>query len=358
MMNTNGKAGSNYGRRMNSMKPLPQLKKEVFDKFSQYPKIEAFFKDSLKERIKLGDNWIENALVHNILEGIRKGDRLLEAIEVLYNDKGNFDILKKKLNPKDKDYNRKMRDVLAELNGYYHLKKFGFEEIEALGEGGQQKKPDFSARLHKQRFLFEVKNIRSPIDLLDILLDKYHAKKLRSPERYSNVSIFFKATSNWRDIRFNPRKPDELYHKTVDWLETTFQAIESPNAASMGLQPFETVYEGEKLKIQCDLKKGGSLGMIFGFKRGICISDPLTRKNYLYPFTKKLIGKVGDAIDQLLEFGCSDTCRKYVLIDWQRTSDQMFFEKEAIAIVKQIDALVKTIFDNLFVKLLNTDSLP
>lgn len=340
------------------MKPLDELKDEVFRNLSKCPKIEAFFKDSLEERIKLDDNWIENALVHNILDNsFREDHPLTILIDSIYADKSNFEMLRNKLTPQD-DYDRKMYDVLAELNGYYHLKKSGFEEIEALGEGGQVKKPDFSARLHKQRYLFEVKNIRSPIDLFDILLDKYHAKKLRSPERYSNVSIFFKATSNWRDIRFNPRKPEELYHKTVDWLETTFQAIESPNAASMGLQPFETVYEGEKLKIQCDLKKGGSLGMIFGFKRGICISDPLTRKNYLYPFTKKLIGKVGDAIDQLLEFGCSDTCRKYVLINWQKTSDQMFFEKEAIAIVKQIDALVKTIFDNLFVKLLNTDSLP
>lgn len=339
------------------MKSLPELKKEVFDKLSQYPKIEAFFKDSLEERVK-GDNWTENALVFRLLDDKFFPQLALHTlIESISDDEENYNILRSKLKPKD-EYDDKMHDVLAELNGYDQLKKSGFEEIKALCEDTQQKKPDFSAALDKQRYLFEVKNIRSPVDLFDILLDKYHARKLLFPEFYSNVDLFFKPSTNWRDIRFNPKEPDDLYYEIISWLGTTFQAVESANFESAGLRPFEAVVKDEKLGIQCIPKKGGSLGMTFGFKRGICISDPLTRKNYLYPFTKKLIGKVGDAIDQLLEFGCSDTCRKYVLINWQKTSDQMFFEKEAIAIVKQIDALVKTIFDNLFVKLLNTDSLP
>jgi hypothetical protein len=340
------------------MKKLDALKDEVFRNLSKSPKIEAFFKDSLEERIKLDDNWIENALVHNILEGITANHPLMELIEALCEDKENFEILKNKLNPKD-DYDIKMHDVLAELNGYYHLKKSGFEEIEALGEGGQKKKPDFSAIVHNQHYLFEVKNIRSPIDLSNELWDKYYARKFINPGIYSNAFIEFEASTNWRDIRFNPKEPNDLYEKTISWLNQTFQMIESTNVDLIELTPFEDVFEKETLKIRCVLKRRKSLGMIFGFNRAICISDPLRRKNSLYPFAKKVLEKVGDALEQLLEFDKSDTCKKYVLINWQKTPELAhFYENECISIVRNVDGLVKNISENLFAKLLNIDSLP
>lgn len=342
------------------MKSLQELKDEVFKKLSQHPKIEAFFKDSLENRIALNEKWIENALVHVILGGsISQEHPLSELIEAIYADKENFEVLRNKLIPQD-DYDNKMNDVLAELNGYYHLKKFGFEIIKALQEDAKQKKPDFSAELDGLYYLFEVKNLRSPVDLFNILLDKYYARKFTFPEVYSNVTVHFTPSSNWRDVRFDPKNPDDLYIKTLDWLTSIFKAIESPvNFDCNEVEPFEVVFNGDKYLISCVLEKGKSLGMIFGFKRGVCISDPLRRRDCLYPFIKKIIGKVGEGIDQLTEFDQANTRRKYLLINWQGSGEQrMFFEKECHTIVGQIDALVKSIADNLFVKLLNFDTLP
>lgn len=342
------------------MKTLDELKDEVFTKLSCHPKLEAFFKDSLEERMKVDDNWIENALVHVILaDHISQDHPLSELIETIYGDKEIFGILKNKLSPHD-DYDSKMNDVLAELNGYCHLKKFGFESIKALLKDKNQKKPDFSAELYGLYYLFEVKNLRSPVDLSKMLFDKYYMSKFMFPEKYCNVSIQFKASSNWRGIIFDPKKPSDLYVKALDWLASTFKTIESSvNIGSIKLEPFETIFNREEYQITCILEKGKSLGMTFSFRHGICISDPLIRRYRLYPFTKKIIGKVGEGIDQLLEFDQANTRKKYVLINWQGSGDQhMFFEKECHTVVSQIDTLVKHIADNLFVKLLNFDTLP
>jgi len=340
------------------MKSLEELKKEVFDKLSQFPKLEAFFKDSLEERMKVDDYWTENALVHCALVGISEDHPLLVLINSIYDDEENFGILKKKLTPKD-DYDRKMHDVLAELNGYHQLKESGFDAIEAIQKDIDQKRPDFSAELDGKPYLFEVKNMRSPIDLFNILLDKYYARKLICPDIYSKVFIHFKASTTWRDVRFNPREPDELYHKTDGWLATTFQTIESADVKSMDLQPFEAMFKGEKMRIRCLLEKGKSLGMIFGFDRGLYLSDPVNRKNLLYPFAKKIIAKVGEGMDQLLEFGSSNDSKKCVLINWQKSGDlPMFFNKECVAIVEKVDHLIKNISENLFVRLLNHHTLP
>jgi len=342
------------------MKSLDELKKDVFDKLAQFPKIEAFFKDSLEERIKINDNWIENALVHVVLKNYIAQDHPLQILmDTLYADEENFETLRNKLRSQD-DYDQKMNDVLAELNGYYHLKKAGFKEIKALSEDRKQKKPDFSAEKDGVYYLFELKNLRSPVDLFNVLLDKYYARMFRFPEIYSNLGFDITSSNTWRDFTFDPNKTRVLYNNCLNWLISAFKTIESSTIDELIIiQSFEDKFENEIFRIDCKLRRGCPPGMIFGFKRAICISDPRTRRDNLYPFIKKIVAKVGDGIDQLLEFDQVNTYKKYLLINWQGSGDRrVFYDKECHTIVKQIDILVKGISDNIFVKLLDFDTLP
>lgn len=331
---------------VNWMKSLDELKDEVFRNLSKCPKIEAFFKDSLEERIKLDDNWIENALVHNILAGITGDHPLMELIKALCEDKENFEILKNKLNPKD-DYDMKTHDVLAELDGYYHLKKFRFQKIIALQEDNKQKRPDFSAEMNGQKYLFEVKNMRAPVDIEFILRDKCYARRFMYPESYSNM-------------QFESTNSTQIFNKATDWLKKVFESIESSrNSILDRLQPFEEKFNCRVFHIGCNLMESDVPMVLSHVDRVLEISDPLTKKKFLDPFEKKVKEKVTIGLEQLREFDRDDSCWKYVLLHWEKSSDHaMFFNEECLTVVQNENVSVKKISENLFVKLLNTDSLP
>jgi|GEM_PF-1438342 len=343
------------------MKTLEKLKKEVFEKLSQHKKIEAFFKDSLEERMKIDDGWIENALIHNILEGIWQDHPLVEPIDLIYDGKENFEILRNKLTPKD-DYDRKMHDVFAELKGYSRLKESGFEGIKALQEDSGRKKPEFSAQLNDQPYLFEVKNMRAPIEVCDLLLVKAKVRGLRFPEIYETLSISFKPSQNWLEVELNRSDSKTLKKEVKGWLEQTFTKIECAEAPASGrIEPFNLASQG--LTIECNLKKGKNLGACCGLKRGVMVSDPDYKRGILLPFNKKVQTVTEHALEQLLEYDQDNVHKKYVLLNWQKSLKYESlvwdgFEEDVFAIVENIDLEFKSRHESLSVRLLNSDSLP
>lgn len=342
------------------MKSLKDLKKEVFEKLSKYPRIEAFFKDSLQERMRINDCWTENALVLILLDDeFFKQSALHTLMDLISGDQDNFNVLKGKLDPKD-EYDKKIRDVLAELNAYYHLRKSAFEKIEALPEGNGRKHPDFFAELHRQGFLFEVKNMRAPIGVCNFLFDKFESRRLRYPDIYNLMKIHFKVSANWRKIDLNLKKTQAVKEKIGEWLQETFASAESEAfTLPTSLPAFEFSFENEKLSIESPLEKADRLSIVCGHTRGVNTSDPLYRKSLLDPFAGKVLRIVEYASQRLFEYDTDNRYGKCVLLNWQKGEEfELWFENEGHAIVKSIDCLVKNISENLFVKLLNFDGLP
>ncbi|KPL01074.1 MAG: hypothetical protein AMJ91_01610 [candidate division Zixibacteria bacterium SM23_73_3] len=344
------------------MKTPEELKKEVFVKLSQHPKIEAFFKDSLEERMKIDDGWIENPLVLILLdEEFFEHSAIHTLIKAMSNDEKTFNILKRKLNPKD-EYDKKIHDVLAELNAYYHLRKYSFDNIHALQEDNTQKMPDFAAVLRDERFVFEVKNMRAPIEVCDLLLVKAEARANRFPEIYKDIGIFFTPSQKWLEVELNRQETEISTKKVEDWLEQTFTKIEYAEVPASGrLEPFNLVSQG--LTIECNLKRRKDLGACCGLKRGVMVSDPDYQQSVLTPFSKKVRRITCNASLQLLEYDENNVHQKYVLVNWQKSSKLeglvwRGFENDVHKIVKSIDLEVKNRSNDLFIKFLNFDSLP
>jgi hypothetical protein len=342
------------------MTSLDQLKKEIFRSLSKYPKIAAFFEDSLSERMRIDDGWIENPLVLVLLDtAFFKQSALHRLIEPLFSDRANFDILKAKLNPKDQ-YDEKVRDVLAELNGYYHLKKAGLQSIEALREETGRKKPDFSAQLGDQLYLFEVKNMRAPLEVCDLLLVKSEARKHRFPDVYEAIGISFELSLDWVQVELT----DDLVclRKRIQrWLEDMFATLESgPDQTSLPIEPFSAACGA--LKIECSLKRGRHLGGCCGLKGGVMVGDPGYKQSILSPFSRKVRGITCTALSQLLEYDENNVHRKYVLVNWQRPLKLKGlvwsgFEDDAHEVVGNVDLEVKQRSENSFVRLLDSDIL-
>jgi len=342
------------------VKSLGGLKNEVFKNLSEYPKIEAFFKDSLAERMKIDDGWIENRLVLLLLDtAFFERSALHTLIEPLFSDRANFDILKAKLNPKDQ-YDEKIRDVLAELNGYYHLKKAGLQSIEALREETGRKKPDFSAELRDRLYLFEVKNMRAPLEVCDLLLVKSEARKHRFPNVYEAIGISFEPSPDWLERELTDRHAC-LEKQIYRWLEDMFTKLESgEDQTSLCIEPFSSA--GDNLTIECSLKQGRHLGGCCGLKGGVMVGDPGYQQSILSSFSKKVRGITCTALSQLLEYDENNVHRKYVLLNWQKPLKLKGlvwngFEDDAHEVVRSVDLEVKKRSENSFVRLLNSDTL-
>jgi hypothetical protein len=337
-----------------------ELKDEVFRKLARHPKIEAFFKDSLEKRMKLDDNWIENTLVLLLLDDRSfKNSALHPLIDSIYNDQKNFNILRKKLKPNDQ-YDDKILDVFAELNGYYHLVECGFEKILALPEDDQQKKPDFSAELNGEPYLFEVKNIRAPVEVCDLLFKKTEARFHKFPEIYKNVIISYTLSKKWRQIEFNCSKTEDLKKIVEGWLnKEVFITVESLESASP--RPFSSSIQD--LVIECSLHQGPKFGQVCGFIDYVNADDPIYRESILSPFENKIHRVSCYASQQLLEYDKTKQHKKYVLLNWQQRKESTIpiwngFEDDVLAIVRNIDNNFQDAHNNLFVRLLNFDPLP
>jgi len=343
---------------INQMKKIEDLKIELFQKLGRYPKIESFFKDSLQERIKLDDSWTENILIQNILDGKFTGnDAMHTLLEAIDSDLQNYGILQGQLTPKD-DYDRKILDVLAELNGYYHLKKYGFEEIAALPRSGIRRSPDFYAKFDSKEYLFEVKNMRAPVDVEDILFDKINERKLLVPAIYNDIKFNIMTSNSWDEVYFTGKDNEALKLRVLIWLEKLFYFIESgEKLETVSDKKFNIEFQNEKLSIQCNLSKN-SYSVMIGHKRGFEI-DSHYKKQKLMPFIKKVVRVVDNGISQLVEYDQLNHFYKYVLLNWQKPGYVILLEEEEFRdIIKSLDNLVRNISDKLHVKLLNYDDLP
>jgi len=251
--------------------------------------------------------------------------------------------------------------VLAELNGYYHLLESGFEKIEALPEEDQRKTPDFFAEFNGQGFLFEVKNIRAPVEVCDLLFVKTEARQHRFPEIYESIIISYTLSAKWRQIEFNRKEQEtnDLRKQIENWLNEIFSRIESSKPQS--LPQFSPTTQD--LVIQCRLHQGPKFGQAFGFIDYVNVDDPVYRKSILSPFENKIRSVSCHASHQLLEYDETNQHKKYVLLNWQQRKESTIdiwdaFENDVDEIVKRGDTEFKNLSHNLFVRLLNVDALP
>ncbi len=341
------------------MKKIEDLKRELFQKLEKYPKIEAFFKDSLQERLAIDDSWTENILVQDILDELfSEGDALHELIDAISKDPPNYKVLQEKLAPKD-DYDKKMHDVLAELNGYYHLKKSGFTEIKAILESASQKTPDFFAKHNNKEYLFEVKNMRSPTDVTDVLFDKINERRLMIPEAYENLKLRISLSDAWDEVYFETAATEIIRLRVLAWLGKIFYLVEAGESfETVSTKPFIYEFKGVKLRIEFMIESSNQFQMI-GIPGTGKLIDNLFEKNKILPFSKKALRIIDRAILQLFEYDKDDRYPKYILLNWQKHGSLILIKEEKLnAIVKGFDGLLNSIWSNLHTKLLNVDTLP
>jgi hypothetical protein len=345
------------------MKSDDQLRNEALKNLSKHPEIESFFKTSLETRIELGIvsgyHWMENPLVLAVLDAdFLERSALHTLIDCISVDEENWNTLKNKLNPRDQ-YDFKIRDVLAELHGYYFLRERSFTDIVALPEG-KGKTPDFTARLDEQPYLFEVKNLRAPSEICHFLLVKSEARRHRFPEVYNTTSIHFKHSEGWLSVELHPEDRTSLVLAVEKWLQQAFIRIESCRIpASVCVDTFHSA--DDSLRIECDIKIANASGACCGLTSWICVSDPKYTDSIVQPFAGKVQRVAETAIGQLLVYDKDNTYRKYVLLNWQKSSKCASlawhgFDTDVARVIGGVTDRLKKSHEGVTVELLQSDS--
>lgn len=170
------------------MPTLENLKDELFVKLDKNPLLREFFKDMLEERVKQ-ECWLTSEVVQlflrNATTNLQLIEQLLQSVKN-YND-SLLESLKHSLRGNDKHFDSKIDDLLAELNGAAWIIQENFSNIEKINTGSK-KSPDFRANKNNELYLFEIKNLQVPDQILHNVFVQMEAKALIQPEMYKKNS--------------------------------------------------------------------------------------------------------------------------------------------------------------------------
>lgn len=305
------------------MPTLEDLKERLFLKLDENPLLREFFKDMLEERVTR-DDWLENRLVQIIL---RESTSRLELIEQRLNRIKKHDIplfcqMSRTLKGNRGGFDDQLDDLLAELNGIVWIIDQNYTEIEKLSEGNE-KTPDFRARTDREAVLFEVKNLQSPSQLYHMLFLKMEANELLDPNTFKFNFTF--------DLKVNEVPFESTDNEDIDNISLFVSKIEK--AIENSLSNAEHVYKKQTPKreivrhLSCKWKPSDRFTCMAHQDNFSMHSGYPTYTGLLYPLVSKTWITINRATDQLFTFDKSDSCDKWVLLNWQSPEKFKFDDK-------------------------------
>ncbi len=333
------------------MPTLENLKDELFVKLDKNPLLREFFKDMLEERVSNKD-WLRNELVQIILRNSATNIDMIESILSKVKDHGLslFCQMSNALSGNDGDFDGKMTDLLAEINGIAWIIDHNYSEIEKVAET-DDKTPDFRANKGNESFLFEVKNLRVPPKILSTVFVQMEARSLIEPEIYKKQFDF--------DLKLNEKPYEALdvddQHQIVQFIDKINQALSIQESTAR--HTYKRRIRGMDIErdFKCSWKPDNryhSIGHQDNFFSQLGYPS-YTKK--LFPLIRKTWDAVERSIEQLITHDHNDAYEKFVLLNWQKPPDFRMFEElrsKYEQAVKDIDKIAKVINPKLHILLL------
>ncbi len=333
------------------MPTLENLKDELFVKLDKNPLLREFFKDMLEERVSNKD-WLENELVQIILTNSATNIDMIESILKKVKDHGLslFCQMSNALSGNDGGFDDKMTDLLAELNGIAWIIDHNYSEIEKIAET-DDKTPDYRANKENELFLFEVKNLRVPDQVLHTVFVQMEARAQAEPEMYKKQFNF--------DLKLNEKQYEALgvydQHQIVQFIDKINQALSIREWKA--IHSYKRRIRGRDIErvFKCTWKPDDRYHSIGHQDNFFSQLGYPTYTKLLFPLIKKTWVAVERSIEQLITHDQSDACNKFVLLNWQKPPNFRMFEDlrdKYEQAVKDIDKIAKVINPKLHILLL------
>ena len=294
------------------MRKLSELQDELFSELAKRPNLDGFFRPMLENRVR-EYGWLENTLVQIVLTR-REVEALEKLIETAKQMGGS--LLKDVaggLKGSEPGFDAQLVDVLAELNAVLWLKKERYSDITKL-QRGRGKTPDFSATKEEKEHLFEVKNLRTPHDVLDVLFTRLTSQSLLNPAYYNKIFT----------IRYTGNQQLVETVDTSDRLNVVRFGELLDDSLRSGKQKLTYSYrkrdEGRRVdsKLECSWRESDTFN-VHWTSSGYTISSEEPRSaQILVPLLRKTWNHVCHAIIQLTEYDREGARDKWVLLNWHK----------------------------------------
>jgi hypothetical protein len=297
-----------------------------------------------------GDNILTDALLRGGIYPVPHWNALIRQFRVLLKEpelavaKVRAEVkLPAKLDRVERD--GRLRDVYAECASviwlHHHRGHFSFEALPSAVAA----RPDFRARHGSQTIGIEVKNLREPGDVIDVVAQRrWHELKRRDPSKYSFGIQLFHLHHSW--ISDNARSRlrtilDQLPDRREEVIEETLDGditvrIEKSTAPVSERGP---EFDCSRL-MQTALYSGDDAGLVI--RSAILESDLLHDQNDFQGFFLKVLRVVAEATPKFFARSAESFDNNLVAMRWETPSpiiDPTYVERSK--------TLVETLFKNI-----------
>ncbi len=313
----------------------------------KYPCIDAFFGQHLRMRMQRCD-WLDNPLIQLLI--VNPAEDNLSIIEnwlaTIRPYNSLYDDIRKELAGTEKEFDAQLHDLLAELHGAVWILQSGFKCLGKIGRT-DKRTPDYVARKDNADCIFEVKNLRRPPTLIDLLETKLRIRCLQNPEAYTVCMDIHS------DISLMDTVIDDKFESSL------LQCLDDLDAFILRSKKktFDTTIEIADVSIQIEFSWTSAEKFNLSFWppiRANAITCDSTR-SVLDPLIRKSKSCLENALRQLQAYDPESRCQQYILLNWERPDGFRAFSRLTEAFVGEfapIRSSLQDLYPNLSIVLL------
>ena len=283
--------------------------------------------------------WLESNLIQALIEDneplLGRAEDLLKHIYL-----GEPDLLEEltaSLTGGEKDFDAQFGDLWAELRAAKQLIYEGAENLSKIPRTNVLT-PDFEYRYKDRPYLAEVKNLRSPTSLQELLDIKLRAIALLQPGIFEGVRLHFDLhagefgeTWGYPDAKTEcDAFVDKIYKAVIGGIRREVHVLHEVRRLS------------QRVHLSVKLQRSRSHSVIFTLgPQGYCLSDSERAHVLVDPLERKISSVVNTAFSQLNTFRTSEEIEGRIMLNWQKPA---VFEWDE-SLQRRVRAIVQDLAD-------------
>lgn len=295
-----------------NMQVETSIRNKVFSKFTKYPLIEKYFRPILSD-FENDTLLLENDLVFAVLKDyddqLAFRENAIAKIEERYQEL--LPEIFKEYRVDKRAFNKRINDLWSELGSVLWLMESGYCKIKKVKREKGQKTPDYTAQKGNETEIFELKNLRVPVDSSYWIGAKLGVRELIDEEKYQH---FFEITVTPHNLSAEQFVQDDINEVEV-FLKCIDKSLSARKLSASHL--YKKVVRGVEITRTFDCK----IHYNKSFDVMIYSGTPI-RMARLYNKTSK---DIRTAVNQLNANDVEKVKKRWVLLNLQNPAEWDFF---------------------------------
>ena len=296
---------------------MSELRGRFVDKLGKYALFDQFFGDMLRRRLGT-PGWLDNALVHLVIDDIKDNLESIEAVLRTARESAPeaLDAIKNEIRGDEGEFDQAINDIWAEVEALNWLVTSGYSNIKKIPRSDKQPTPDFEAKKDDCSHYVEVKNFRVPSALMNIAITALENQHLIHPALYGNKRFSLKLDDRTR-LRTEVDDTDRLH--VGQFVRQVHDALIGGDTDVSYTYVCKQWNRRVSVSVDCSWDDSEQF-YVFGRATSFAWTRPVGRSRIpeLLPFFHKTWLAVERAVRQLASYQMDVKAKRLILLDWQK----------------------------------------